>query len=208
MGSDEGDAFSRPAHLVSVRPFYIDVTEVTNAAYSEFVSATGHEPPASWIDGRLRPELSEFPVTGVSWYDALEFAAWKGMRLPTEAEWEFAARGTDGRTYPWGNEWDQTLANAAKTAYGIREVGNGGTSPFGALDMSGNAWEWTASDAKSISGGKQIPWSRLRLKVIRGGNWQSDNKTATTYFRGFYGAIGEKEYNSTGFRCVKDLPKN
>jgi formylglycine-generating enzyme required for sulfatase activity len=208
MGSDEGDAFSRPSHLVSVRPFYIDVTEVTNAAYSEFVKATSHEPPAAWTNGRLRPELSEFPVTGVSWYDALEFAAWKGMRLPTEAEWEFAARGTDGRIYPWGNEWDQSLANAAKTAEGIREVGQGGTSPFGALDMSGNAWEWTASDAKSIPGGKQIPWSRLRLKVIRGGNWQSDSKTATTYFRGFYGAVGEKEYNSTGFRCVKDLPKN
>ena len=208
MGSDGGDAFSRPAHLVSVRPFYIDVTEVTNAAYSEFVNATGHEPPASWIDSRPRPELSKFPVTGVSWYDALEFAAWKGMRLPTEAEWEFAARGTDGRIYPWGNEWNQSLANAAKTAGGIREVGQGGTSPFGVLDMSGNAWEWTASDAKSIPGGKQIPWSRLRLKVIRGGNWQSDTKTATTYFRGFYGAVGEKEYNSTGFRCVKDPSRN
>ena len=208
MGSDEGDAFSRPAHLVSVRPFYIEMTEVTNAAYSEFVAATGHEPPASWTDGRFRPELSKFPVTGVSWYDALEFAAWKGMRLPTEAEWEFAARGTDGRIYPWGNEWDPIQANATKTTNGLREVGQGGTSPFGLLDMSGNAWEWTASDAKSITGGKQIPWSRLRLKVIRGGNWQSDSKTATTYFRGFYGAVGEKEYNSTGFRCVKDVPKN
>ena len=72
-------------------------------------------------------------------------------------------------------------------------------------DMAGNAWEWTASDARSYPGGKEFPWSRMRLKIIRGGNWQSDPRSATTYFRGFYGAAGEREYNGTSFRCVKDL---
>ena len=73
--------------------------------------------------------------------------------------------------------------------------------------MAGNVWEWTASNARGFSGGKRIPWSRLRLKIIRGGNWQSDKRTATTFFRGFYGASGEKDYKGTGFRCVKDIPK-
>jgi formylglycine-generating enzyme required for sulfatase activity len=208
MGSDDGDAFSRPAHKVKVEAFFIDVTEVTNEAYLEFVKATGHDVPFSWTDGSFLPGDEKNPVTGVTWYDAAEYAAWRGKRLPTETEWEFAARGSDGRRYPWGNEWDPGMANAAAGEIGIRDVGEGGRSPFGAFDMSGNVWEWTASAAKSFPNGKPIPWSRLKLKIIRGGNWQSDPKTATTYFRGFYGAAGEKEYKSTGFRCVKDLAKD
>jgi formylglycine-generating enzyme required for sulfatase activity len=208
MGSDDGDAFSRPAHLVEVGPYFIDLTEVTNEAYFDFVKATRHEPPRGWIEGRFPEGKGKFPVTGVTWYDATEYAAWSGKRLPTEAEWEFAARGSDGRVYPWGNEWDPTAANAARTAEGIREVGKGAKSPLGLFDMAGNVWEWTSSPAKSFPNGKSIPWSRLRLRIIRGGNWQSDSKSATAFFRGFYGAEGEKEYDSTGFRCVKDLPKN
>lgn len=207
MGSDEGDVFSRPAHSVTVRPFFIDVTEVTNEAYFEFVKATDHAAPQTWSKGAIPVGQEKFPVTGVSWYDALEFAAWSGKRLPTEAEWEFAARGNDNRTYPWGDLWSVDSANVSSKS-GIREVGSGIVSPFGLYDMAGNVWEWTASDAKSYAGGKQIPWSRLRLKVIRGGNSQSDSRTAAATFRGFYGATGEKEYNSTGFRCVKDLPRD
>jgi serine/threonine-protein kinase len=208
MGSDEGDAFSRPAHFVSVKQFYIDATEVTNEAYFEFVKATDHAAPQSWIKGEFPAGKEKFPVTGVSWYDALEFAAWSGKRLPTEAEWEFAARGTEDRIYPWGDEWNIASANVGTPKGAIREAGSGTASPFGIYDMAGNVWEWTASDAKSYPGGKQIPWSRLKLKVIRGGNFQSDSRTASSAFRGFYGAIGEKEYGSTGFRCVKDLPKD
>ena len=207
MGSDEGDSFSKPAHMVSVKPFFIDVTEVTNEAYSEFVKATDHAAPLTWANGKPPVGKEKFPVTGVSWYDALEFAAWSGKRLPTEAEWEFAARGGDNRTYPWGDLWSAGSANVASKD-GIRAVGGGLASPFGVYDMAGNVWEWTSSDAKSYGSGKQIPWSRLRLKVIRGGNWLSDSRTASSTFRGFYGATGEKEYNSTGFRCAKDLPKN
>ena len=207
MGSDDGDTFSKPAHTVTVKPFFIDLTEVTNEAYFEFVKATDHATPQTWSNGKPPVGQEKFPVTGVSWYDALEFAAWSGKRLPTEAEWEFAARGGDDRTYPWGDLWSGESANVLSND-GIRAVGSGLTSPFGLYDMAGNVWEWTSSDAKSYAGGKQIPWSRLRLKVIRGGNWLSDNRTASSTFRGFYGATGEKEYNSTGFRCVKDIPKD
>jgi formylglycine-generating enzyme required for sulfatase activity len=207
MGSDDGDAFSRPAHSVTVAPFFMDQTEVTNEAYLEFVKATRHDPPAGWTNGTYPAGQERFPVRGVTWYDAAEFAAWSGKRLPTEAEWEFAARGADGRVYPWGNDWDESRASVSKTA-GVKEVGAAGKSPFGLYDMAGNVWEWTASDARPFSGGKAIPWSRHRLKIIRGGNWQSDSRTAAAYFRGFYGAAGERDYMGTGFRCVKDLPKD
>jgi formylglycine-generating enzyme required for sulfatase activity len=207
MGSDDGDTISKPPHFVTVAPFFMDVTEVTNQQYAEFLSATGQAAPPSWKDG-VHPETeANFPVTGVTWYEAAEYAAWKGKRLPTEAEWEFAARGTEGRAYPWGDEWDAALANAGGQLKGLRPVGQGGASPFGIYDMSGNAWEWTSSDARSYPAGKEFPWSRLRLKIIRGGNWQSDPRSATTFFRGFYGAAGEREYNGTSFRCVKDLAK-
>ncbi|MEQ1763280.1 MAG: SUMF1/EgtB/PvdO family nonheme iron enzyme [Pyrinomonadaceae bacterium] len=205
MGSDEGDTISKPPHFVTIAPFFMDVTEVTNQKYAEFLSATGQVAPPSWKDGVYPEAEANFPVTGITWYEAAEYAAWKGKRLPTEAEWEFAARGTEGRTYPWGDDWDPDLANTDGQLKGLRPVGQGGTSPFGIYDMSGNAWEWTASDARSYPAGKEFPWSRLRLKIIRGGNWQSKARSATTYFRGFYGAAGEREYNGTSFRCVKDL---
>lgn len=208
MGSDTADVLSRPAHRASVGAFFMDVNEVTNAAYLEFVKATGHTPPLKWKDEVFPEGEGSFPVTGVSWYDAVEYAAWAGKRLPTEAEWEFAARGTDERLYPWGTEWNVESANAGGVSKSIRNVGEGGRSPFGLFDMSGNAWEWTKSDAKSYPGGKEFPWSKLKFKIIRGGNWQSGPNVATTVFRGFYGASGEREYDGTGFRCVKDVPKD
>lgn len=207
MGSADGDTISKPPHFETVGPFFMDTTEVTNAQYAEFLKATGQVPPRSWKEGVYPESEANFPVTGINWYEAAEYASWKGKRLPTEAEWEFAARGTDGRMYPWGDEWDATLANAGRKTKGMRPVGLGGTSPYGLFDMSGNAWEWTASDARSYPAGKEFPRSRMRLKIIRGGSWQSGERSATTYFRGFYGAAGEREYNGTSFRCVKDLAK-
>lgn len=207
MGNDAGDMLSRPAHMVRVEPFYMDMTEVSNEAYLKFVTATGHDPPSVWEKGVFTEEKSKFPVTGVTWYEAAEYAAWMGKRLPTEAEWELAARGFDGRIYPWGNVWDTNLANVDKISEGIRSVGSGEKSPFGLFDMAGNVWEWTASDARAYSGGKEFPWSRLRLKIIRGGNWQSGSTAASAVFRGYYGAEGERDYSGTGFRCVKDEAK-
>ena len=205
MGSDDAEELSRPAHFVSVRPFFIDRTEVTNEAYRKFVEATGYDPPPTWKDGAFAPGEEEVPVTGVTWYDAAAYAAWGGKRLPTEAEWEFAARGIEGRKYPWGNEWHPSLANVDNTAKSLRRVGEGTPSPLGIFDMAGNAWEWTASDARAYPGSKEFPRSRLRLKIIRGGNWKSNSETSAATFRGFYGASGEKDYSSTSFRCVKDI---
>lgn len=207
MGSDTADEFSRPAHHVTVEPFFIDQTEVTNEDYAIFVDAAGHLPPPNWTNGSYPQCEGQFPVTGVSWYDAAAYAAWAEKRLPTEEEWEFAARGTDGRAYPWGNDWNPQLANVGNDSGGIRRVGQGARSPFGLFDMSGNVWEWTASDALEFPGGKPPPKTTLRLKIIRGGNWQSDSRTASAIFRGYYGAAGEREYKGTGFRCVRDLKK-
>ena len=205
MGSDDAEELSRPAHFVSVRPFFIDRTEVTNAAYQKFVEAANYDPPATWKDGSLPAGEEELPVTGITWYDAAAYAAWAGKRLPTEAEWEFAARGSEGRKYPWGNDWDASHANLDNTAKSLRRAGQGSPSPLGIFDMAGNAWEWTASDARAYPGSKEFPRSRLKLKIIRGGNWKSNQETAAATFRGFYGASGEKDYSSTSFRCVKDV---
>ena len=206
MGSDDAEVLSRPAHFVTVRPFFIDRTEVTNEQYRRFVEATGYDPPATWKDGAFPPGDEGMPVTGVTWYDAAAYAAWAGKRLPTETEWEFAARGADGRKYPWGNDWDPSLANVEGRSNGLALSGGSAASPLGIHDMAGNAWEWTASDARAYPGGKEFPRSRLKLKIIRGGNWKSNSETAAATFRGYYGASGEKDYSSTSFRCVKDIP--
>jgi len=205
MGSDSGDENSRPAHNVTVKPFYMDITEVTNEAYKKFVDATKHSPPAGWKNGTFPDGKSKFPVTGVNWYDADEYAKWAGKRLPTEEEWEFAARGADGRIYPWGKDWKSEFANADNQTKGVREVGQGeGKTPFGMFDMVGNAWEWTASDFAAYPGGKLSGQQTGKLKVIRGGCFLSKPNQATTVIRVGWIARGGNEYDNTSFRCAKD----
>lgn len=123
MGSPEGsDSFSdeRPQRTVTLRAFLMDRHEVTNAEYERFVAETGHRPPNNpnpavtlWDQGRPLPGSERHPIVNVSWQDAVAYCHWAGKRLPTEAEWEKAARGTDGRLYPWGNEWNWQRANSA-----------------------------------------------------------------------------------------------
>ncbi len=209
MGRDEkdgGDEYERPAHKVTVRSFFADINEVTRQQYQDFVNQTGHAAPANWTNKHFAPGTGHQPVTDVTWDDANAYAKWAGERLPTEEEWEFAARGTDGRRYPWGNDWTGDLANANSARKDLTDVGSfKGNSPFGLSDMSGNAWEWTASKLAAYPGGQLSNRPNGDLRVIRGGSFDSDKDTATTTFRRGYPAHGDFDYSKTGFRCVKDV---
>lgn len=206
MGRNDGGQYERPAHKVTVKSFFIDIYEVTNEEYEEFVKETNHLPPPTWVNGMYRASTARKPVTGVKWDDARAYAQWAGKRLPTEEEWEFAARGTDGRLYPWGNDWDKGLANADGASNHMADVGAfKGISPFGAFDMAGNAWEWTDSKLTPYPGGSLTEKLSADLKVIRGGTYLSKPGEATTTFRRGWRVSAEDDYSNTGFRCVKDI---
>ncbi len=227
MGRDDGNDLDQPSQMATVRPFYLDVTEVTNRAYKKFIDETQHPAPPLWKNGTFPEGQENFPVTDVTWEDANAYAKWAGKRLPTEEEWEFAARGTDGRLYPWGETYKPGVANINDdTAATNNEVKTqavasyaDGKSPFGLMDMSGNAFEWTASALKAYAGGKLPPEteSYQNLKVIRGGSWRSDPKQASgTYRRGWpatrkdwpEGIDPSKiDYTAIGFRCAQDVPQ-
>ena len=182
MGSDEGDTISKPPHFVTIAPFFMDVTEVTNQQYAEFLSATGQVAPPSWKDGVYPEAEANFPVTGITWYEAAEYAAWKGKRLPTEAEWERAARGNLDRTrYPWGDDVDASRANflpdpALKRHRGTRPVGCYAANGLQLYDMAGNVWQWVADwyrpDAYRVEERRNPrgPGSGT-LRIVRGGSW-------------------------------------
>jgi formylglycine-generating enzyme required for sulfatase activity len=183
-----------------VAPFFIDIFEVTCEEYKKFIDETGHRPPPQWSKGVYPAGWARRAVSGVDWDDANAFATWAGKRLPTEPEWELAARGNDGRIYPWGNEWKAMAANADVTSHKhIDKVGvhPAGRSPFGAFDMAGNVWEWTTGDLTDASQGE--------LKVVRGGSWRENRSQTTATFRKGLPPRGG-QYSEVGFRCVKDLP--
>lgn len=203
MGRDDGDTYESPAHEVTIAPFFMDRTEVTNAQYAEFLKATNHRSPPDWKSGQYPVGTEKFPVVNVSWQDANEYAAWAGKRLPTEAEWEFAARAKDSRHYPWGSNWDTTKANTSESNLNHPvEVGSypNAANPLGLLDMTGNVWEWTAGEVTSY---KDSGIALAPGKVIRGGAFYAPKERATTTFRGF--APPDKQATGIGFRCVKDL---
>ena len=144
-----------PQHTVYLHAFYIGRYEVTNAKYERFVEATGYEPPRGWSDSSMPGGLEDHPVVNVSWHDAQAYCRWlseetgQTVRLPTEAEWEKAARGTDGRLYPWGDEFDggkcNTAADDIETTTPVGQYSPQGDSPYGVADVAGNVWEWTSS---------------------------------------------------------------
>jgi serine/threonine-protein kinase len=204
MGSNTGDEYARPAHEVTVAPFYMDTTEVTNQQYSAFLQGRPEiAPPSDWSGRFYKAGTADMPVVNVSWYDALAYAEWAGKRLPTEEEWEYAARGTDGRLYPWGNTWDSGKAFTKKSGVKkLQPVGSlpAGASPFGILDMSGNAWEWCSSNF-ALYPGSTVPAKDLAFKVIRGGAIGDDEDKATTTYRNW--VPPDRGYEALGFRCVK-----
>ena len=159
MGSDpqtdrEAEDREQPQHSVYLPDYFMAKTPVTNAQYLAFVQSTGHHPPDHWEDELPPAGKHDHPVVHVSWHDALAYCGWltqvtgKSFRLPSEAEWEKAARGTDGRVYPWGNQWDAERCNTKESDIGATTPVGAypqGASPYGLLDMAGNVWEWTIS---------------------------------------------------------------
>jgi formylglycine-generating enzyme required for sulfatase activity len=134
-----------PQRVLSLPAFYIDELEVTNLDYKKFIDATDWQAPPSWGRERKYAEGADFiPIGEVTWWDASAYAKWAGKRLPTEAEWEKAARGTDGRIFPWGDEFSSDFANNDKNLLPAGSK-SAGASPYGAVDMAGNIAEWTAS---------------------------------------------------------------
>lgn len=220
VGRDDADPLEQPQHKVDLPAFVIDRTEVTNAAYKKFIDATGHKAPTNWASKGFPDGRDNSPVTGVTWQDAADYAAWAGKRLPTEAEWEAAARGVDARIYPWGNNYRTGIANigskpdditADQYPSGMKDVGRypAGASPAGALDMIGNAWEWAADEFELYSGGitaiprdiKDRMKPGLTYRIIRGGAYDGNKEHDATY-RGLLDA--NQAYPKVGFRCAKD----
>jgi serine/threonine-protein kinase len=176
--------------------FYIDRSPVTNADFMRFVRETGYRPPRYAEDSRLNQP--DQPVVGVSYSDALQFARWAGKELPSEQQWEKAARGTDGRTYPWGNDPPGT----SDACFGLdpesgapRPVGSSvrNVSPFGVQDMCGNVWEWTSSRYKRDS----------EFHVVRGGSYNDPAEYLHVYYR--LEAHPKDKCEAIGFRCVKNV---
>ena len=207
MGRQNGVADEGPPHQVTVKPFFIDILEVTCQDYKKFLEATGHRPPQGWTGTSYPAGWARRPVIHVDWNDANAYAKWAGKRLPSEVEWEFAARGADGRLYPWGNKWKPQAANAHTTSHHHPDnVGThkAGPSPFGAYDMVGNVWEWTTSDLAAYEGGSLSVTPAGETKVIRGGSCHANDQEATTTFRKGLPPTGG-DYHNVGIRCVKDL---
>jgi len=211
MGSDDWWPKSQPEHKRRLKAFYIDKYEVTNARYKAFVDATGHRPPEYWKGGSIPPGREQHPVTMVSWYDADAFCRWEGKRLPAEDEWEKAARGTDKRTFPWGNKFSKYKANTPQLGKeDTMPVGSfeNGKSPYGVYDMAGNVFEWVDSWFQPYPGNTHPDENYgTRFKSIRGGSWYDCTYykcgiSAPTYNRIFFHPRTKND--SFGFRCARD----
>ncbi|MEO5656901.1 MAG: formylglycine-generating enzyme family protein [Nitrospiria bacterium] len=199
-----------PRHEVNLPTYYIDRYEVTNADYGRYVEATQARPPKSWPNGRVPPGRERYPVTHVNWYEAEQYCRWAGKRLPTEAEWEKAARGTDGREYPWGNEFDPKKANTGGAGVGdLAPVGSfpQGKSPYGVEDLAGNVWEWTADWYQPYPGAtyESKDFGR-KVKILRGSSWGGTGHYALPlFYRSAYRfyIAPEMGFADAGFRCAK-----
>jgi len=172
--------------------FYIDLYPVTNAEFKAFVDATGNPEPASWRDHTWPKGKENHPVVEVNWKSAAAYAAWAGKRLPTDEEWEKAARGTDGRTWPWGDEWDIKKANVfSGDTTPVGQYSPAGDSPYGAADMAGNVWEWIGGISE-----------HALTAPLRGGDWLDGPEEAkTTYIRKH---TPHRKNPFVGFRCAAD----
>lgn len=220
-GDRDGGRDEYPRHEVLLDTFLIDQFEVTNGRYSEFVKNTNHRVPQNptnptrnlWQGNTISESLAERPVINVDWFDADAYCRWAGKRLPTEAEWEKAAKGTSDRRFPWGN----VEPTAKHLNYNQRWIGEktlmpvgsyeAGKSPYGVYDVVGNVWEWVNDwyDARyyerSPSKNPKGPQEGTK-KVIRGAGWQNETPTVRIFTRVESDPMMRNE--STGFRCAAD----
>ena len=227
MGSDPDvdpmtDALDElPQHKVFLDAYFIDKYEVSNTDYTKFIEATGHRNSIFWDNPKFNHP--DQPVVGVTWGDAAAYAEWVGKRLPTEAEWEKAARGTDGRIWPWGNEFDPTKCNfddegkfdghldGFAMAAPVKSFEQG-ASPYGALNMVGNVAEWVAdwfeaeyyfvSPAENPKG---PPTSGMGKKSWRGASWFAGSEQMRCAFREYDDIVASGQI--LGFRCAMDAPE-
>ncbi len=219
MGGSDGNPNHQPEHQVHVADFYIDRWPVTNAEYKKFIDDTGHHVPnyeVSWCDTipynwnlqtRMYPDgKADHPVVLVTWEDAMAYAAWAGKRLPTEAEWERAARGTQGWRYPWGNEFVLEYCNCKETRLKatspVGAFSPGGDTQEGVIDMVGNVWEWTNSLFRPYpynpDDGRESR-KATGFRVLRGASWLNDANVAHCLSR----LDGDFQFfNNVGFRCA------
>ncbi len=223
MGTDleRADPQDKPQHKVTLPAFYLDKYPVTNAQYARFVAATKRRPPINWKDGRIPQGELTRPVTMVTWNDAADYAAWAGKRLPHEAEYEKAGRGTDGRRWPWGDKMDPSRLN---TYYNVGSSSDvraypQGASIYGAYGLSGNVAEWTADDLLPYEGSKASqdlfavnaaapagqPSQSGHYKVLRGGSWRGDPFSTSLYHRDF--ALPNLATDFYGFRCASSVDR-
>lgn len=199
----------KPPHMVQLDAYYLDRFEVTNMAYREFIEATGHRVPSHWRNRAFPEHLAKHPVVNVSWHDAQAYAAWICKRLPTEAEWEHAARGGQGTTYPWGNACTAERANYDNPQRKTTPVDayEGGKSAFGIWDMCGNVGEWVsdwyAADyyTHSPESNPQGP-STGTERVYRGGAYQGNKVDIRALKRQATAPHISQDY--IGFRCAMD----
>ena len=226
MGSDDGPADERPQHRIHLREFSIDRLPVTNAQFARFLESKGVQGAAGerWYDvddndarihrrkGQWQADVSfeNHPVIEASWIGAVAYCAWSGKRLPTEAEWEKSARGTDGRKFPWGNEPpDRERAHFSAGWNDLRPVGSfpRGASPYGVLDLAGNGWEWVSSaylpyPYDAADGREDL--SREQVRVTRGGGHDSPAEDLTATHRGRHVSRNFRSgHHNIGFRCAR-----
>lgn len=208
MGSDEkagNPPMASPEHKVDLPAYYIDVYEVTNGEFARFQIESDYQAEGDWRSSYSIGH-EDYPVANVTWEDAKQYCAWAGKRLPTEAEWEKAARGESEHPYPWGEGWDPMKTNTNE--YGTRNVMEIGSmpediSPYGVYDMMGNVQEWTSEILKAYKGSKArgVDAFNGQYVAVRGASYAMKGGSMYTWTRsGFF----PKSQFGLGFRCAKD----